>query len=64
MAAVGLGLLDLARSLADLELPMWLIRLVAGAPWYGPVSRAEARGRRFKARSLEQPVLDHRYPPG
>ena len=30
MPAVGLGLLDLARGLADLELPMRLIQLIAG----------------------------------
>jgi hypothetical protein len=30
MPAVGLGLLDLACSLADLELPMQLIQLFAG----------------------------------
>jgi hypothetical protein len=32
MPAVGLGLLDLARSLADLHLPMRLIQLIAGSP--------------------------------
>jgi hypothetical protein len=30
MPSVGLGLLDLARTLADLELPMRLIQLFAG----------------------------------
>ena len=31
MPAVGLGLLDMARGLADFDLPMRLIRLFAGA---------------------------------
>jgi hypothetical protein len=32
MPAVGLGLLDLARGLAELDLPARLIHLIAGAP--------------------------------
>jgi hypothetical protein len=33
MPAVGPGLLDVARSLAELELPMLVIRLFSGTSW-------------------------------